>query len=241
MRLPAKLKVSSSEFKYKRTPDDVVGGGGFSQVFKGTFRDRTVAVKEIRLDGRDHEKIFQIEVELWSRLPKHEHVLELIGYCVETRCLLSEYHDGGSLDEYCRKADFEFQICMRLLYQAATGLCALHDHRVVHGDIKPANVLVAIDQDGQPKARIADFGFSQLRVFREVTQGFVSEYHGEQGLSLRYASPEHFGQQVKEPGDCWSFATMCWSILGGGKVPYDGLSMDDVGIDYILLSGPTRR
>jgi serine/threonine protein kinase len=106
----------------------------------------------------------------------------------------------------------------------------LHDYGIIHKDIKPENVLIGINRDGQPTARIADFGLSQLRMQRETTHGNVSEYHyGVHGRTIRYASPEHFGdQQVRKTGDCWSFATMCYNILGRGKSPYANYELADL-------------
>ena len=118
-------------------------------------------------------------------------------------------------------------MCHRGLLHAAHGFEALHDQETIHGDISPKNILVALYQ-GHPHARICDFGLSQAREIEIHSQGMKSVYHGPQGWTLRYSSPEHVQPhvQVKKPGDVWSFGSVCYEILSRGQQPYGQYSSD---------------
>jgi tetratricopeptide (TPR) repeat protein len=51
---------------------------------------------------------------------------------------------------------------LEIVAQVATALAAAHSVGVLHKDIKPSNVLIAVDAEGRPRARLADFGIGLL-------------------------------------------------------------------------------
>jgi eukaryotic-like serine/threonine-protein kinase len=74
----------------------------------------------------------------------------------------SEYTDGGDLvdwsDEQGGIAELPMTTRLSLMAEVADALAAAHSVGVLHKDIKPQNVLVTRDREGQPRARLADFG-----------------------------------------------------------------------------------
>lgn len=104
---------------------------------------------------------------------KHPHILSFLGTYVADgwMYLVSPYIDNGSLPEYLRRhPDLDrLRIVSRpalragrrsntfQLREIAEGLAYLHEHRVVHGDVKGHNVLIS----NELKALLCDFGLSK--------------------------------------------------------------------------------
>lgn len=73
--------------------------------------------------------------------------------------LVMEYFAGQTLDKFQGKP---VGWNLSVLRQIADGLAAVHDRGVVHRDLKPGNVLIAVDDAGQPRVKLVDFGISTL-------------------------------------------------------------------------------
>ena len=138
-----------------------VGEGGFGKVFAAELpslvaRWGRVAVK--RASGLHAAEIL-LEVAT-LRLCRHRNVLPLLGYCDDARapCMITPLLHGGSLDdrlllsdsafERLRRLGFEGDACLdwqrRLsaLCDAARGLAHLKGERILHRDVKTANILL---------------------------------------------------------------------------------------------------
>jgi len=72
---------------------------------------------------------------------------------------LMPFIQSDELGEYLKTPEATAEHLIMLLSQAAEAICYLHGRGLVHLDIKPANILVAADSPGQPRALLSDFGF----------------------------------------------------------------------------------
>ncbi|KAF8330009.1 kinase-like domain-containing protein, partial [Cantharellus anzutake] len=114
--------------------------------------------------------------------------------------LVSPWYPHGDINNYLEKnpkADH-----YKLIRGVCNGLINLHDNKIVHGNIKPANILV--DSDG--KAVLCDYGLQTLLCDFPITIHFQS---------VRYTAPEHRRScngvfQGSKEGDIWAFG--CVSI-----------------------------
>lgn len=104
-----------------------------------------------------------------------------------------------------------------LLVQIAEALAYLHESGWVHGDLKPANVLLMADGS----ARLADFG---LVARIEGTHGYAPPMG-----SPDYLPPERNREQLGERGvitrpatDIWAFGVTAYQVLTGGTFPFPG-------------------
>ncbi|KAJ3573275.1 hypothetical protein NP233_g2522 [Leucocoprinus birnbaumii] len=90
--------------KYEVDRDQKIGIGFFSDVYKGTWRNRTVAIK-VLADTTPRE-LFKREVAIWKTL-KHPNVLELFGASSTTGdppwFFVSPYEKNGSLNEFLKR------------------------------------------------------------------------------------------------------------------------------------------
>lgn len=158
--------------------DGKLGRGGFGSVYKGNLvvagEARPVAIKvfssESSAQGR---KEFEAEVRIISRL-KHRNLVQLLGWCDSRHGLLLVYElvAQGSLDRHLHSSSSggdsgsespflawpeRYQIILGL----GSALRYLHqewEQRVVHGDIKPSNIML----DDALGAKLGDFGLARL-------------------------------------------------------------------------------
>ncbi|CAN6374349.1 unnamed protein product [Urochloa humidicola] len=168
-----------------------IGQGGFGVVYKGILQNgKTIAVKklsEMHLDDDrfDNEVTYLIGV-------KHENIVELLGYCAESRweatqvsgkyvmaeirhrLICFEYINNKSLDEYISAADrgLNWDERFRIIRGICDGLHYLHETcGIIHLDLKPQNILM----DDHMVPKIADFGTSRLfgpQESRIITESF---------------------------------------------------------------------
>ncbi|CAH9123805.1 unnamed protein product [Cuscuta epithymum] len=156
------------------SPSNRLGQGGFGSVYKGLLPSgQEVAVKIMDTAGSlQGEREFQNELSLASRVDPTScpHVVSILGFSSDEKgrrkrlVLVYEYMENGSLqdalmDRKCPEL-MHWGKRFSILVSIAKGIEYLHsscDPPIVHGDIKPSNVL--LDQNFD--AKIADFGLSQ--------------------------------------------------------------------------------
>jgi serine/threonine-protein kinase len=131
-----------------------------------------------------------------------------------------EYVEGTSLLEYAR--GLKMRARLRLLLRICNALEFAHRHLVIHGDLKPANILVTAD--GSP--RLLDFGLAGL-----LEDGCARRLPGtEMWLTPAYASPEQVrGEQLTASTDIYALGILLYELLAGSR-PYevDGLLPEEL-------------
>ncbi len=123
-----------------------------------------------------------------------------------------EYVSGGTLSQLlAREGRMEPPRAARLARGIAIALAAAHAAGIVHGDVKPGNVL--LDGSGEPK--LADFGFA--RVTGELMQ---SQSSGRFEGTPTYMAPEVFlGEGTSRASDVWAFGILLYQMLTG-RMPF---------------------
>lgn len=108
---------------------------------------------------------------------------------------------------------------VQLLLPVIDGLAAAHEQGIVHRDIKPDNVFLAIE-GGQLQPKLVDFGIAKLQG-RNVSAPKLTEPGTALG-SPSYMSPEQAcGQDVDYRTDVWSLCVLLYKVIGG-KAPFTG-------------------
>ncbi|MGV3113272.1 serine/threonine protein kinase [Corynebacterium freneyi] len=106
------------------------------------------------------------------------------------------------------------ELTMSLLGDAAEALDQLHtlEAPLVHGDVKPGNILVFAGTDGHPRAKLADFGLATTHVPEAGTSTAVAPVSG----TLPYLAPERFhGEPPSPAADRYAFACTAYELLTG--------------------------
>uniref|UniRef100_A0A2N9ET58 non-specific serine/threonine protein kinase n=1 Tax=Fagus sylvatica TaxID=28930 RepID=A0A2N9ET58_FAGSY len=161
------LRRSTSSF----SPSTLLGHGGFGSVYKATLPSgQSLALKLMDSPGSlQGEREFHNELSIASSLSS-PHVLSLLGFSSDRRgrklILVYEYMPNRSLqdallDKKCIEL-MEWRKRFDIVVDVAKGLAYLHHlcaPPVVHGDIKPSNILL----DADFKAKIGDFGLARLK------------------------------------------------------------------------------
>ncbi|SPT20987.1 unnamed protein product [Triticum aestivum] len=222
---PKALPLSLLEGITKNFSDELeIGRGGFAVVYKGELDDKEVAVKRLS-KAYMHETEFDREIECLMRA-KHKNVVRFLGYCddrqrnmerydeklimadVNQRLFCFEYIPKGSLDKYIN-GHREWETCYKIIKGICEGLQYLHDNRIIHLDLKPANILLTNDM--VPK--ITDFGLSR-RLDENQSQVLTKNISGTMG----YLAPERYeGSGITRRGDLYSLGIIIMEILTGQR------------------------
>ncbi|KAI4335267.1 hypothetical protein L6164_013930 [Bauhinia variegata] len=172
--------------------DFVIGEGGYGKVYKCSLDHTPVAVKILHQGAINKKEEFLKEVEILSQL-HHPHMVLLLGACPENGCLVYEYLENGSLEDYIpsknRKTPLPWFIRFRILFEVACGLSFLHNSKpepIVHRDLKPGNILL----DRNYVSKIGDVGLAKFLL--DVVPDNITEYR-ESVLAgtLHYMDPEY--------------------------------------------------
>ncbi|KAF8715206.1 kinase-like protein, partial [Rhizoctonia solani] len=205
--------------------------GGFGDVYKAILRDeRQVAVKCFRiqvnpaLQERNLLKHAAQELYVWSKC-KHPNVLDLYGLMLfrDQIAMVSPWLENGHMRSYLYNnpgAD-RHALCI----QIADGVDYLHKKSIVHGDLKPDNILIS--DDDIPK--LTDFGNAALA---EYTLQFTQSTNTK-GISIRWTAPEVCGGDSKPTTASDIFSLGMEAIAR--EMPYIGLG--DVAILNKIITG----
>ncbi|KAL6651543.1 hypothetical protein ACP70R_010468 [Stipagrostis hirtigluma subsp. patula] len=196
-----------------------LGSGGFGVVYKGELPNGLpVAVKVLKVSmNKKVQEAFMAEIGTIGRT-YHVHLVRLYGFCfdADTKALVYEFLENGSLEKYLygdeeggTAARLEWRTLHGIAVGTAKGIRYLHEEcqqRIVHYDIKPANILLTADFT--PK--VADFGLARLGE-RENTHMSLTGGRGTPG----YAAPELWmALPATEKCDVYSFGMVLFEILG---------------------------
>ncbi|OAY52679.1 putative receptor-like protein kinase At1g80870 [Manihot esculenta] len=173
------LKVATNDFD----DDNIIGKGGSGTVFRGIARDgKLYAIKRLDTLSLQSEREFQNELQILGAL-RSAFLVTLLGYCFEKnkRLLIYEYMPNKSLQELLfgdGHLSLSWDRRFSVILDVAKALEFLHlgcDPPVVHGDIKPSNVLLDFDF----RAKISDFGLSRIKVDGEFGVDLFSQDLGK--------------------------------------------------------------
>ncbi len=216
------LQEFNTRFTYNPATDSL-GGGGFGKIFKAWDNDNDcyVALKIQNVDPQFPEVRLSKEVTMAAALkhPNIAHYKECHTFSTltgEVDIAIMSYYESGSLDKLMASRQLSYDNKVDILTQILHGIAYLHDHGVIHRDLKPQNILI-LYIDGRYIPKITDFGIS-----KQLKEGDKSSVvNSTKFVSRLYASPEQLlGENIKKNTDLWSFGVIAYQMFVG-KTPFN--------------------
>ena len=192
-----------------------LGRGGMGGVYMGRDKmlDRPVAVKVMLKEyGADAEFVekFKREAQAAAKLI-HPNIAQIYSYGIADGMpyIAMELVAGGSLDQLMKNAGASIDIprVMKICEQVAQALRCAADQGLVHGDVKPENVLL----DANGNAKLVDFGLAAMQ--KDTNEIWGTPY---------YIAPEKVKKEpVDYRADMYSLGGTIYHALTG-VAPFEG-------------------
>lgn len=181
-----------------------------------------VAVKLIRPDllhQTDVRRRFAREARAAARLD-HPNLCRILDYGTDRgqTYLTMELVEGTSLDRW-RDAPPDADSILQGIDGVLAALAHAHARGVIHGDLKPENIMVSWGRDGRPRMKVMDFGVARFR--DETEQDGASSFVG----TPAYMTPEQAARldDVTPVTDLYAVGVMLFELITG-RLPYDAKS-----------------
>ena len=211
--------------------DEFLGQGGMAEVYKAWDHQRAtiLALKLLREDlanDRIFLRRFQREAQTLARL-QHPNIVRLFGIETDdlTVFMLMDYIDGTNLQTEIFRANGHM-LSLAFINQVMGSVCSAlhyaHQHRMVHCDIKPGNIM--INRHGI--VLLTDFGIARMTDTATSTMvGFGTP---------AYMAPELIrGMDPTPQSDIYSLGVVLYEMSTGGERPFTG--------DRAQTTGPTSE
>jgi serine/threonine protein kinase len=132
-----------------------------------------------------------------------------------------EFVEGETLGHLIRRSGpLEVKLALEITNQVAIGMAAMHKKKLVHRDIKPTNIMVNFEEEGEVTVKIIDLGLAKT-IHETGSQTAISNPEGFAGTP-EFASPEQFAaSDVDIRSDLYSLGITLWQMLTG-KTPFRG-------------------
>ena len=226
---------------------EIISRGGMGIVFRGERADgafeQSVAIKVIpaSIAGEGARALFESERQYLARL-EHPNIARIIDAGVtkqDTPYYIMEYIDGVTIDAYVRDVGARRRQILGYFLQLCDAVAYCHRSMVVHGDIKPGNILVSDD-----RVRLVDFGIGQLLEERD-SQDSARTLHA---YSPQFAAPEQRrGDGATIRSDIYSLGAVLRRLLSETREKTETKSTPPLPrditaiIDRCLATDPRQR
>ncbi|KAL6495495.1 hypothetical protein OROGR_030058 [Orobanche gracilis] len=196
-----------------------IGEGGYRSIYRGRLRHTEVAVKVLHSNNPEGPLEFQQEVNILSKL-RHPNIITLIGACPEAWALICEYLPNGSLEDRlnCRNntPPLLWKTRLRIAAELCSALVFIHSCRpqgIVHGNLKPANILL----DANFVSKLSDFGTCWgLQKDKFSKNNTILCHKTNPKGTFLYMDPEFFATgELTLRSDVYSFGIILLRLLTG--------------------------
>ena len=215
---------------------EAIGSGGFGTCYLVTssMYKMPFVMKKTVLDTKAES-----EIKVLSKMC-HPNIVSIYDYFSDEKYsyLIMEYCSEGNLEQYIEKnGQVPLELLRKFSRQLLDALIYCHKHKVVHKDIKPANVLI----DSMLNVKLADFGLSLTWDANAKSTSFCGSY--------LYNSPEALLKVPYDPylSDIWSLGITIFQ-MAAGCLPWakkaEGLFTNDVlytAIDFTKIKNRDFR
>ena len=212
----------------------LLGSGGFGSVYEGCYKGRKVAVKKLHFNCKNpHAMTESFFAEASAVSLRHKNLVRVLAVSTFNSSshdifIIMEYAGNKNLHHVidCDKERMTDHRRDRFAMDIASALCYIHQRKVAHLDLKPANILVTC----QDSCKLGDFGCSKIL----PEDGLCSPATPTNSFltgTLSYRAPELLkGEFPSSKADMYSFGICLWQLLTREK-PYGSENL------YVVIFG----
>ncbi|UOD28883.1 protein kinase [Massilia violaceinigra] len=198
----------------------LLGEGGFGQVYEAwdSKLQRIIAIKRLKpqlLSSRPDNLLDEARLAASLRHPAFVRIFSIEGDAAE-QSIIMEFVDGCTLREAGKRGPMPEAQVLGIVEQVADAMCEAHDAKLIHGDLKPANLM--LEPGGQ--VRIMDFGLAR-KIDPQATESVV--FDQTEG-TIAYLAPElMMGSTLSPQSDVYALGVVMYELLTGTR-PFSHLS-----------------
>jgi len=199
----------------------LLGEGGFGQVYEAwdAKLQRSIAIKRLKpqqLSARPDNLLDEARHAASLRHPAFVKIFSIDGDA-EQQSIIMEYVEGSTLRQSTHGRRLPEAEVLDIAAQVAAAMEEAHAANLIHGDIKPANLML----EPSGAVRIMDFGLAR-KIDPEATESMVFDQDA-QG-TIAYLAPELLlGQRPSEQSDVYALGVVMYELLSGER-PFSHLS-----------------
>lgn len=220
----------------------LIGKGGMAELYladeKALERDVVIKVlSPVLSKNKDFIEQFLREARIQANLdnPHIVQIFRIFNYH-DNLCLVMNHVEGTDLSKIIKKAReikekknlngaLSLERAVNIFLQILEGIGFAHKYRIIHGDIKPANILI----DEQGRARVADFGLSFLLVEDDKEKKEIVA-----GGTPYFMSPEQIIDEIVDfRSDVYSLGVTFFNILSGTVPTGENIQISEI-LEYHL-------
>ena len=223
---------------------DRIGVGGMGVVYRArhlTFNEVCAIkiVNDVIAGDANFLQRFQKEAVVTRKL-RHPNAVRVddFDYTDDGRpFIVMELVEGKNIGEILQEeGPFRVPRAVRIATQVARALGVAHKLGVVHRDIKPGNILLTTDEQGQETAKVLDFGIAKLREVAGDANAGMTMTGMVVGTPL-YMSPEQFmgkkaGEEIDGRTDLYSLGVVLYQMVTA-QLPFEGDTLYSLMMQHV--------
>ena len=211
--------------KYKLIKKLGEGAYGIVYLVNNILTNTRLVLKKINKVKENDELNIKNELEILKKLD-HPNIVKIIEYydTEEAFYIITEFCKKGELYGYIKQDCTEKQLAV-LFYQIFSGLWYLHDHNIIHRNIKLENVLISEIEIDPVTSKL----FFWVKIINFGTAKIFEKTKKESAIvgSPYYIAPEVLKQDYNEKCDTWSVGVILYLLIVG-TLPFNGKNDNEI-------------